>query len=232
MANIVEMTPDYEAYAPLLSQVSRTGPLFVTAKAAVDSAALEEAGNLLSGMLGERPDLSDRLRSAGALTAVFSRNENPCDLPYFRDLQGLPLCERSPGGLGGVPSRPATACSEKNLLSLPEDEYSRGTPTGENVCVHELAHTIMNIALTQTDRAAIQTRYEAAQAEGLWAGDFALTNADEFFAEMSQAYFCANPEIPAFLHNHGINCPDELESYDPTTFALIDRIYGRAADLR
>ena len=144
----------------------------------------------------------------------------------------MPLCEGSPGGLGGVPSRPATACSAKNLLSLPEDEYFRGTPAGENVCVHELAHTIMNIALTQTERAAIQTRYEAAQEEGLWEGDFALTNADEFFAEMSQAYFCANPEIPAFLHTHGINCPDELESYDPATFTLIDSIYRRPADLR
>ena len=86
LAKIVEITPDYEPYAPLLSQVSRTGPLFATAKEDVDISALEEAGNMLSVMLGERPDLSDILRSAGALTAVISRNENPCDLPYFSDL--------------------------------------------------------------------------------------------------------------------------------------------------
>ena len=181
-------------------------------------------------MLRERPDLSEILRSAGALTVVFSRDQNPCDLPYFSDLQGKPC--QSPGGLGGVPLRPATACSEKNLLRLPEDEFLRGTPEGENTCVHELAHTIMNVALMQTERDAIQTRYEAAREDGLWEGDFALTNADEFFAEMSQAYFCANPEIPVFLHTHGINCANELESYDPTTFTLIDSIYGRPVDLR
>ena len=129
LAKIIESTPEYEPYAPLLSQVSLTGPLFVTAREGVEILALEEAGNMLSVMLDERPDLSEILRSAGALTAVFSRDQNPCDLPYFNDLSGRPC--QSPGGLGGVPGRPATACSEKNLLGLPGDEFFRGTPEGE-----------------------------------------------------------------------------------------------------
>lgn len=68
--------------------------------------------------------------------------------------------------------------------------------------------------------------------EELWETDYALENADEFFAEMSQSYFCANPAVPSFLHTRGINCADELEAYDPETFALIDQIYRGPADLR
>ncbi len=90
----------------------------------------------------------------------------------------------------------------------------------------------MNVGLTDVDRSRIQDRYEAAKSEGIWAGDFAMENADEFFAEMSQTYFCANPEVPSFLHTHGINCADELSDYDPVTYALIDDIYRGTADLR
>jgi len=133
-----------------------------------------------------------------------------------------------------VPGRPATACSERNLLKQPDDPFGRGTrPDGENVCVHELAHTIMNVGLTETQRTKIRQRFATAQVQALWQGDFALTNADEFFAEMSQAYFCANPEVPSFLHTHGINCANELRAYDLNTFRLINGIYGQAAaDLR
>jgi hypothetical protein len=227
----MEVTPDYVTYEPLMPQVSPTGPLYVTASEVVDPAALQEAGTMLSIMLCHRADLGVTLRGVGALTAVFSRTEGPCNLPYFEDLQGQSVCA-SPGGLGGVPGRPATASSEKNLLQLPGDEYFRGTPEGENVTVHELAHTIMNVGLTQTDRDAIQARYDEALVEGLWNGAYALENDDEFFAEMSQVYFCANPEIPAFLHPQGINCADELAAYDPDTFLLIDGIYKGGADLR
>jgi hypothetical protein len=156
-----------------------------------------------------------------------------CDLPYFADLAGTPSCDAA-GGLGGVPGRPATACSERNVLKEPDDPFGRGTrEDGENVCVHELGHTIMNVGLSDDDRTRIRERFEAALTEGIWDGDFALTNADEFFAEMSQTYFCANPEVPTFLHTHGINCAGELRVYDRETFRLIDGIYHHlAADLR
>jgi hypothetical protein len=132
-----------------------------------------------------------------------------------------------------VPGRPVTACSEKNVLGYPEDEFGRGTRAdGENVCVHELAHTIMNLGLTEPERTKIRSRYDRVKGTQRWEGDFAMENADEFFAEMTQAYFCANPEVPAFLHNQGVNCAAELRRYDPQTFNLLDEIYRGAADLR
>lgn len=223
----------YGAYAPLMRRNVLLGPLYATGSREVSTRALREAAMMLAVMLRARPDVVERLRQAGAVTAVFASSETVCDLDYFGDLKGLPICSSAPGGLGGVPGRPATGCSEKNVLRRKSDPYGRGSRTsGENVCVHELAHTIMNVGLTDQDREAIHSRYVAALAEHLWDGDSALQNADEFFAEMSQAYFCANPDVPAFLHTHGVNCSGRLAEFDSASFALVDSIYKSPADLR
>jgi hypothetical protein len=224
---------DYMPYHGLMEQVSVVGPLYTTASASVSPVALEEAAYMLFAMLAHRADVIERLRDAGALTVVFGAAEGICDLPYFAPLAGTPLCANSPGGRGGVPGRPVTACSEKNVLAHPEDEFGRGSrPEGENVCVHELAHTVMNIGLTEQDRVRIRDRFDKVKEGRKWDDDFALENADEFFAEMSQVYFCANPDVPAFLHTHGVNCASELRTYDLPTYEMIDEIYRGAADLR
>ena len=222
----------YTPYKPLMEQVSTAGPVCVTGSSQVPQQALDEAGRILEIMLSNRGDFGNQLRSVGALTAVFARSENVCDLPYFADLVGSANCQAE-GGLGGVPGRPATACSEKNLLKQSDDPFGRGSRAdGENVCVHELAHTIMNIGLSSGERSQIQSRFNAPDTKALWRGDFALESADEFFAEMTQVYFCANPEVPSFLHTHGINCAEELRDYDRATYDLIHEIFRGAADLR
>jgi hypothetical protein len=215
-----------------MARVVAIGPLYTTGSEAVQSAALEQAGTMLAVMLRNRPDVAARLRGAGALIVVIGRDEHVCDLPYFTDLRGTSSCDAT-GGLGGTMSRPFTACSERNLLKLRSDAFGRGwRRSGENVCVHELGHVIMNIGLTDDERRAIRERYDLAIRAGLWAGDFATKNPDEFFAEMSQAYFCANPQIPAFQHHHAANCPSNLQAYDPETAALLESLYGGPADLR
>src|SRR5207244_4147272 len=109
----------YAPYKALMEQVSRLGPAYVTSDKAVDICTLEWAGYMLDQMLQARLDVTQVLRSQGVLTAVFGRTRGPCDLPYFSDLVGTDSC--TAGGLGGVPGRDATACSERNLLMLPDD---------------------------------------------------------------------------------------------------------------
>lgn len=223
----------YQPYRQLMPQVADQGPLLTTSSEEVPLQALIEAASFMATMLELRPDVVATLQEAGALTAVFGRMQNVCDLPYFEDLEGSAVCDDAAGGLGGVPGRPATACSEKNLLKQQDDPFGRGTRAdGENVCVHELAHTIMNVGLSDGERNAIVARYNEAIEENRWDGDFALANADEFFAEMTQVYFCANPEVMTFNHNHGVNCADELQAFDPATHALIENIYIAPSDLR
>jgi len=226
-----ETSPAYRPYRELMALVSCTGPLYVSGSSAVPLNALRDAGSMLEAMLLHRPDVGSALKTGGAVTGVFARTETVCDVVYFSAYQGTDLCARGAGGLGGTAALPATACSEKNVLKQADDPYQRGTPGGENICVHELSHTVMNVGLSASDRVQIQQRYDAARTEGLWTGDYAMENAEEFFAEMSQTYFCANPETPNALH-HGINCADELRNYDFKTFQLIDGIYRGSSDLR
>jgi hypothetical protein len=226
---VVQYTP----YRPLLAEVSRVGPVYVTGDAHVPHAALDEAGALLAAMLRHRPDVAAILRDRGTITAVFARDETVCDLPYFAEFQGTGVCARYEGGAGGTAQVPVTACSERNLLKEPDDPYGRGTqPYGANICVHELAHTVMDVGLSDADRDRIAARYEEAKRAGLWTGDYAMTNSLEFFAEMSQSYFSAAPGVPTYLHTHGINGADALKRYDPASFALLDAIYQGAGDLK
>jgi hypothetical protein len=224
----------YAPFRPLMAQAVSAGSLHVTGSSVVRTAALTEARRQLDAMLRYRPDVIATLRAAGALVGVFAETENVCSLLYFSDLDGQSICTTAPGGLGGVPARPATGCSERSLLKLSSDQFGRGTATGENTCVHEIAHLIMNLGLGDGERALIAVEFERAKAAGIWGTDFivAANTDDEFFAELSQAYFCANPDTPAFNHQSGVNCPYSLQSFDPQSFALMESIYGESSDLR
>ena len=94
--------------------------------------------------------------------------------------------------------------------------------------LHELAHAYH--WLLDFDRPDIVETYEAAKAAGLYqevsyvlAADdekrraYALTNAKEYFAELSEAYFGRNDFFP-FTR-------DELRNYDPAGYALVERLW-------
>ncbi len=226
-------TPDYTPAEKLLAKVVAVGPVYVTGDNSVPDEALKDAGLTLAVMLQHRPDVGVVLRQDGAFTAVASHDEQICDLPYFSQYSP-DLCQSyGQGGAGGTIDTPITACDERNLLKEPDDPYVRGAQAlGQNICVHELAHTIMDVGLTQADRDRIETRFEQAQQEGLWTDDYAMTNDLEFWAVMSQFYFSAGPNAtynPSF--HHIANGPEKLKQYDPATFTLLDSIYEGSADL-
>lgn len=228
-------TPAYRPAFDLLSQVVDVGPVYVTGDASVPRAALVEAGRILATMLAHRPDIGAVLRAHGVFTVVASRSERICDLPYFAHVSAYACAAYGQGGAGGTLSSPLTACSEKNLLGESDDPYGRDDRSpgsvSQNVCVHELAHTIM-IGLSQADVARITDRYHAVE-HTLWRGDYAGTNALEFWAVMSQFYFGAGPEHTYALEFYHIpNGADALRRYDPATWSLLDSIYRGSANLR
>jgi hypothetical protein len=218
----------------LLAKVVTTGPIYVTGDTTVPDAALNAAGAILAAMLAHRPDLVEALRRERAFIAVAPRDKKICSLPYFSD-ESQPTCDRfGYGGAGATLGNPVTACGERNLLKEPDDPYLRGRgPYSQNICLHELAHMVMNVALAYEVQKQIYDRYTAAHAEKRWEGDYADTDFKEFWAVMSQFYFWAGPSAPysgAFVHV--ANGPQALRKYDPQTFALIDSIYQGSADLR
>lgn len=219
----------YISFFPFLSKVALIGPCYVTANSGVSDAALLEAGHTLGKMLSHRPDVVENLRAHGTITAVFGKDESVYDLEYFSDLRDKP---QALGGLGGTVVRPVTGVSERNLLKSPDDPYGRGSSLyGANVSVHELAHTIMNVGLPQSEIAKIRFRHREAISGGLWKNDWASTNFMEFFAELSQIYFYAQCTRKNDLHL-GINGPDALKGYDPESFRLIQSVYRGSTDLK
>jgi len=233
-----DATPRYAPFAPLLAQVVAVGPVYVTGDRSVPLEALRDAGTILEIMLQHRPDIGAVLRQNGVFTVVASRSQRICDLPYFAQYKNdTSLCNAfGEGGAGGTTTNPVTACDEQNLLGEPSDPYDRYDRSpgsySQNICVHELAHTIMNIGLSQADRSRIESRFEAVQQTGLWSGDYAMTNDMEFWAVMSQFYFWAGPERTYSAFHHIANGPAALKQYDPETFALLDSIYQGSANLR
>jgi Mlc titration factor MtfA (ptsG expression regulator) len=90
----------------------------------------------------------------------------------------------------------------------------------------------MNIGLSPEERNRIEKRFLTVRQTGLWTDDYAMTNAMEFWAVMSQFYFWAAPEHSYSAFHHIPNGPDTLRRYDPQTFALLDSIYRGSANLR
>jgi hypothetical protein len=100
-----------------------------------------------------------------------------------------------------------------------------------NFALHELAHAYHDRVLGFAD-AEIEAAYQHAKAAGLYnrvqrqdsegrkrlERAYALTNAKEYFAECSEAFFAKNDFFP-FTR-------DELQKHDPGMFNLLRRLWG------
>jgi hypothetical protein len=120
-----------------------------------------------------------------------------------------------------------TSCAEENLMGYPGTKYF-----GEHILVHEFSHNIMS-ALRRVDPALfaeIQPAYEAAKAKGLYKdsrGDqYAINTVAEYWAEGTQWWFWSNIEFYDRTTKARIQTPDEFKEYDPTLYAILDRVYA------
>lgn len=189
----------------------------IKAPASVDPQAIERAKEIVVQMLSGRADIRDRLASQGAAVSIIARDAYVTSLPEFSHLSGRldrngnPYNSFTIRGLGAVSGQPVTATSEENLLRLPGDPFA-----AESVLHHEFAHAIMNLGFTAEDLRRWTTIYQNAVASRKFAGTFAITHRDEYFAELSQSYFSVNNEIGG---------PSQILSEDPEAYASLRDIY-------
>ncbi len=182
--------------------------------------ALHAARQRLGMMLGNLPSVRERLRKAGAELHIIGRNQVTSDLPDYRHLRGKPFAggqtvDERTRGFGGL----RASCGEENLLKLPEDPYR-----GRDICVHEFAHTIFDYGMTPAVRKAFREQYRRSLDRGLWAGAYAATSADEFFAELSMWYFGTHGDLRMDAPPPGKG-PKGLKAYDPEAYEWFDRFY-------
>ena len=113
-----------------------------------------------------------------------------------------------------------SSAAEENILCYTNDVYA-----GENIFIHEFAHSIAIMGLVHVDPTfdnRLQSTYDAAMASGLWANTYAATNRDEYWAEGIQSWYDANLERdpPDGVHN-AVNTRAELAAYDPALYQLL-----------
>ncbi len=188
----------------------------------VSDEALLEAAWIVRKMLGPRPDILKAMAENKTRLAVMAFNEYTTDIPEHRKLSPRVYWDRRARGLGATRSAPAVSCAEENLLGFPGDPYST-----ENICIHEFAHAIHSMGLSEVDPTfdqRLKQSYKDAIAAGLWKDTYAATNHMEYWAEGVQSWFDDNRQNDA-LHNH-VDTRTELIKYDAKLARLCKDVFG------
>lgn len=188
----------------------------------VNDYALKEAAYLVDLMLAKRPDVRKAMVESGSRLIVVGYKEFTTDIPEYTRLKPKDYWDVRARGLGGSRTDPVCSCGEENLLAYEGDPYR-----AENILIHEFAHNIHLRGMVRVDKTfdeRLKKAYDAAMANGLWAGVYASTNHHEYFAEGVQSWF-NNNRPPDHDHNH-VDTRKELREYDPGLAALCEEVFG------
>eukprot|EP00775_Hariotina_reticulata_P012948 gene12948-13076_t len=191
----------------------------------VSQAAVDAACCCINHMLaGCRPDIVSRMVIAGCTVAIIGRCQVTTDVPAHRFMRaqaadGLRDIDATTRGLGATTAVPTTSCSEENLIMVEDGRYPH-----ESILVHELGHAVMNLGFSAAEHAMVQGLYRAAWQQRLYdRGCYMMDNADEYWAEATQAWFGATVRTDV---NSGINTRSLLQQRDPGLAQLLAQVYG------
>ena len=210
----------------------------------VPNSGLLIARDIVNYMLVKRPDVRTTLIKNKARVLVMAQTEMETDLPERSNWKKPTIEDRrltpgerenydKPGGIASMTDREywnkrargmggtVTSCAEENLLGYPGTRYY-----GENILVHEFSHNIMG-ALRTADPPLyreIDSAYQAAKTKGQYKGQYAINTVAEYWAEGTQWWFWSNIEF--YDGQQRIQTPDDLKTYDPTLYNILDRVYA------
>lgn len=227
----------------------------VLASEAVSDAVLEEAGRIVEGVLGERPDLRDALhdRFFRVVLVASSAGEHLSDVP---ELRGITPTENAAAGLGPDPRFPAATIRDSVIACRLSNQDPLATPPGDTL-VHELGHAVLDMGLAEVDPGfldRLRTAYEGARRAGTWQlelgpgvrdlgvneTNYLMTNADEYWATGVSAWFGFKPiplgyeltdASPPALRLRVLYGRDALRDRDPDLAALLEEVFGPAPAL-
>ena len=161
----------------------------------VDDRAFCVAYDIVTHMLSKIPQIKAFMVEYPARVAIMASSEKTTDIPEHSHLDHLNWAR----GLVGDLHNPLTTCGEENLLQLDNDKY-----WGENILIHEFAHTIHLVGLAGTDRqfdTRLEEIYHEAIANGLWLDTYAGSNYLEYWAEGVQTWFNLQQKVQPGVHN-------------------------------
>ena len=157
----------------------------ILASPGVDPKAFDIAEQTIDTMFATN-SLKDYLVAEGAYIVIRDGDERVTDLPEFACLAS----RYGPGfidhicGVADDADYPIATVSELDLLGDRE-----GPCRGLNVLYHEIGHLVQTWAIGPADYYDVKQFYQDALSAGKYSGAYAGSNANEYFAEGTQAYF-------------------------------------------
>ncbi|MDE0803141.1 MAG: hypothetical protein OSA99_07430 [Acidimicrobiales bacterium] len=210
---------------PFYSQYCDVSGIPLVAHAGVDPSAMQIAAAATIEMLAHRPDVVEALADGPIRVGIIGRDQRTTEMPEWSDLyEAFPDTDwdTRARGLGATIDRPWVGAGEEDLLCLGTDPY-----LGESIFIHELSHTIDEFGLRVVDPMfadRLFTAFDDAIAAGLWAGTYAASSPEEYWAEGVQSYFDTNL-ADDFQHNH-VDTRAELADHDPVLHDLVAESFG------
>lgn len=189
--------------------------LAIVANEDVSDEALEAARQTIERVFLNN-DLETSLAEEGAYVIVAAPDQGVLDLPEFRCLENARSQDYF-SHVCGVADRADYPVVTVNELDLLGDRS--GPCRGLNILFHELGHLVQGWTLPQADYFDVRQFFQDARNAGKYEGDYAATNANEYFAEATQSYFLDTD--PRSGRGRAW-----LEQYDPPIYELLARIYG------
>lgn len=202
---------------PYYTQAYQWNGQFTVASSSVSKLAILTATETAANMLRHRPDIAARMTDSDSRLAIIPGNGTTLEIPEHSPFAAVK-------GYGGTLAIPVTSVTENNVLKL---AYPDNSHYAQNITVHEFAHSIENIGFDAGLRNQLSEAFAKAKASGLWVDTYAITNEDEYFAELSEAYF-DHSRAPDSSKNN-INTRELLATYDANGFALMVTVYGNDA---
>jgi hypothetical protein len=220
---VVTSPPPEFGFDPFYTKFCSAQGIGIVASEQVDDLALQQAYYIINNMLTPIPEVRDHLVADGHYIAIIGKDQQQTTLPEYSHMDSDYWDARA-RGLGAARGYVVTSCGEENLLCLKRDRYR-----GENILVHEFAHTIHLSGLGLSYNlfnSQLSKCYYYARTHGLWENTYAMTNPEEYWAEGIQSFFNTNlsSPFPDGVHSKIDTCK-ELAEYDPDLFEFIATFY-------
>ncbi len=197
---------------PYYQKYLDAGGIPILAPESVSDEELRRTQATLLGMVADRPDLLDLLASQNTRILLYDRDKGGlAQLPEFADysdsnVSGL-FGETSYGGAVAAPAMTTYHCNE--------------------ILIHEIAHALDYAIQIQEWEAFREPEFKqarnraflSAKEAGLWAGSYASTISDEYWAEMVVHWL--RPDL--FRTQFGLH---DLSEYDGKAARLVEQYLG------
>jgi alpha-glucosidase len=181
---------------------------------------------MLNGIVHAEETQNSIIRTSTRI-GIIGVTQTTTDMPEHRSLYTLfPEVDWNTRarGVGATLEIPLLSIAEENLLCYSNDQW-----IGQNVLVHEFAHTIKILGLDLIDptfHAEVQRAYQQALDADLWPETYVSSNIEEYWAEGVRLYFQIDAAGVPGGRPYPANSRAELQRYDPELYRLVETIFG------